>query len=99
MNNENWFVYIIQSERDGSLYTGITNNLSRRLNLHNSGKGARRTRGRGPWVFSWTGMVESKSKALITENRIKSMSRQKKIALIRSGDVHSLLRNIMNARS
>jgi putative endonuclease len=42
-----WFVYIVQCS-DNTLYTGISNNLERRLKQHNSGKGAKYTRGRTP---------------------------------------------------
>ena len=45
-----WTVYILQC-RDGTLYTGITDNLPRRLAAHNGGKGAKYTRGRGPVVL------------------------------------------------
>ena len=44
-----WTVYILQC-RDGTLYTGITDDLQRRLRAHQEGKGAKYTRGRGPLV-------------------------------------------------
>ena len=46
-NEETWFLYIVEC-RDGSLYTGITNDLDRRLSQHNDGTGARYTRSRRP---------------------------------------------------
>ena len=45
-NNEHYF-YVV-SCKDGSLYAGYTNDLKRRIKLHNEGKGAKYTRGRGP---------------------------------------------------
>lgn len=64
---------------DNSLYTGITTDLSRRIDEHNSGKGAKYTRGRGPCRIVWskTGLTESEAK--IEEARIKKLSRDEKL--------------------
>ena len=43
-----WIIYIIVCSKDNSLYTGITNNLNKRLDAHNSGKGAKYTKSRRP---------------------------------------------------
>ena len=48
MENENWYVYILLC-RDGTLYTGITNDIKKRMLAHEKGKGAKYTKGRGPF--------------------------------------------------
>jgi len=73
-----WYVYLIQSKRDGSIYTGITTDPIRRLDQHNQGSGAKRTRGRGPWVILCTQMYPNRSTALREEARIKKLSRTEK---------------------
>lgn len=75
------FVYIVQCA-DGTLYTGWTTDLERRLQLHNSGRGAKYTRGRGPVSLLYSQRMESKSDALKREAAIKKLSRAKKLALI-----------------
>lgn len=76
-----WVVYILQSASDGSLYAGITTDVARRLRQHNTGVGAKRTRGRGPWELRYCRGLASKSLALKEEARIKKLSRAKKLAL------------------
>jgi putative endonuclease len=46
-----WYVYIVECEKDGTLYTGITTDVNRRISEHNSGKGAKYTRNRNPVVL------------------------------------------------
>jgi putative endonuclease len=77
-----WYVYIVRCERDDSLYTGITNNLERRINQHNNGKGAKYTRSRAPVTLVKTFEVDSKSEALKLEYKIKKLSREEKLKLI-----------------
>ena len=79
--SEKWFVYIVEC-RDKSLYTGITNNLEKRLNKHNSGKGAKYTRARKPVSLKYYEEVDSKSIALKREIAIKKLSKNQKIKLI-----------------
>ncbi len=74
-----WFVYIILCS-DGTLYTGITNNLEKRLK-HNEGKGAKYTRGRGPVKLMKKFEFESKSDAAKEEYRIKQLNKQQKLEL------------------
>lgn len=76
-----WLVYIVEC-KDGSLYTGITNNLARRLTQHNEGKGARYTRGRGPVRLVYQRDCESKSDALKQELTIKKLTPHQKRALV-----------------
>lgn len=73
-----WFVYILLCE-DGSLYTGSTNNLEKRLEAHNSGKGGSYTRSHKPLKQIYYEELESKSDALKREAQIKSWNRLKKI--------------------
>ncbi|WP_251318477.1 GIY-YIG nuclease family protein [Flintibacter muris] len=77
-----WYVYILRCG-DGTLYTGITDNISRRLAVHRSGKGAKYTRGRGPLELAYTEEVPDKPAALRREYQIKRLTRQEKEQLIR----------------
>ncbi len=79
--SEKWFVYIVEC-CDKSLYTGITNNLEKRLNKHNSGKGAKYTRARKPVTLKYYEEVDTKSIALKREIAIKKLSKNQKIRLI-----------------
>ncbi len=79
-----WLVYILRC-RDGSLYTGITNDLERRLAAHNSGKGARYTRGRGPVMLLYRETCVSRSAALKREIEIKQLDRAAKLKLVQAG--------------
>lgn len=72
-----WIVYILECA-DGTLYTGITNDLPRRLALHASGAGAKYTRGRGPLRLIHREECASKSEALRRERAIKSLRREQK---------------------
>jgi len=82
-NAGKWQLYILQCN-DGTLYTGITNNLPRRLEMHNSGKASRYTRSRGPVALVYQEGCRNKSGALKKEYRIKSLSRREKEQYIRS---------------
>ncbi|PWA12108.1 hypothetical protein DCC39_07625 [Pueribacillus theae] len=77
----NYFVYILRCG-DGSLYTGSTNDIEKRLAAHASGKGAKYTRGRGPLAVVYTEAFKTKSEALKVENQIKALNRGEKMALI-----------------
>lgn len=79
---ESWFVYILRCA-DGSLYTGITNDLNRRCQQHNEGKGARYTRSRCPVVLVYHEVMATKSQALRREAEIKALDRRQKDALVR----------------
>lgn len=78
-----WCVYIIQC-KDGKLYTGITNNLNRRLAEHNSGHGGRFTKFRKPVKLVYCQELLSRSDALKREIEIKKLNRSKKLDLVRS---------------
>ena len=70
--DKKWFLYILKCA-DGTLYTGITDNVPRRLSEHNSGRGAKYTRGRGPVELGFCKVMASKSEALREEYRIKQL--------------------------
>ena len=75
-----WTVYILQCG-DGTLYTGITNDLKKRLAAHRNGTGAKYTRGRGPLKLLYKETRKTKSRALKREAAIKKMSRAAKIEI------------------
>lgn len=78
-----WHIYMVRCS-DGTLYTGITNDLKKRLEAHNSGKeGARYTRSRRPVKLVYSEQVESKSAAAKLEYQLKKLPRLKKIRLIK----------------
>lgn len=76
-----WFVYILRCG-DGSVYTGITTDVERRLEMHRSGKGAKYTRGRGPLEVVYQELCPTHSDALKRERAIKSLPREEKLHLI-----------------
>lgn len=78
---EPWYVYVLECS-DSSLYTGITNDLERRIKQHNKGKGAKYTKPRLPVVLKYFKTVENKSEAAKEEYRIKHLSRAEKLILI-----------------
>jgi putative endonuclease len=75
-----WFVYILECA-DRTLYTGITNNLEKRIKAHTDGKGAKYTRGRGPLILRYTENHPTKGFALQREAVIKSLGRTQKLKL------------------
>ncbi|PKM97454.1 MAG: hypothetical protein CVU77_06080 [Elusimicrobia bacterium HGW-Elusimicrobia-1] len=79
--SEPWQVYIVRCN-NSSLYTGITKNLSKRIEKHNSGKGAAYTRIHRPVKLVYTETLKNRSEALIREMQIKSLSRPKKESLL-----------------
>ena len=76
-----WYLYILECG-DGSLYTGITDDVQKRLSAHNSGKGAKYTRGRRPLIVRYSEECTSHSAALRREIEVKRMTRTEKLALI-----------------
>lgn len=76
-----WYVYMLRCG-DGTLYTGVTDNVERRLAAHRTGKGAKYTRGRGPLELVYQEQVPDKSAALRREYQIKQLPKQEKEGLI-----------------
>lgn len=77
-----WSVYLVRCS-DGSLYTGITKDVGRRVDQHNAGKGAAYTRSRRPVQLAHRQNMFTRSQALIREAAIKRLPRSKKEELIR----------------
>lgn len=77
------FVYMLRC-KDGSLYTGWTNDLEHRLAMHSSGRGAKYTRGRGPLVLVYSEELPDKEAALRRECAIKKLRREQKLALLQT---------------
>lgn len=75
------YVYILKCN-DNTLYTGWTNNIKSRINSHNSGNGAKYTRGRLPVTLVYLETLETKSAALSREIAIKRLSKKRKLELI-----------------
>ncbi len=80
-----WFIYILRCN-DDTLYTGITNNLEKRLRTHNAGKASKYTRARLPVEVVYLEEMKDKSAALMREYEIKKLSRSDKTALIKAVD-------------
>jgi len=79
-NGKTNYTYIIQCA-DGTLYTGWTLDLVSRIEAHNSGSGAKYTRGRGPVRLLYSEAFETKGEALSREKQIKKLKRAKKLEL------------------
>ena len=77
-----WYVYIIQNDRNGTFYTGITTDIIKRILKHNTGKGAKFTRGRGKWNIVYSEQILGNGEALKREYSIKKLTRNQKINLI-----------------
>jgi putative endonuclease len=80
-----WFCYILECS-DGTLYTGITNDLEMRIKTHNLGKGAKYTKTRLPVKLKWSKIVENRSEASKLEYKIKKLNRSQKLILFRESD-------------
>ncbi|MFA5795044.1 MAG: GIY-YIG nuclease family protein [Candidatus Brocadiia bacterium] len=77
-----WYVYIVRCV-DDTLYTGITNNVSKRVATHNAGKGARYTRSRRPVKLVYKKSFPDKSTAFKRERAVKQLTRKNKELLIK----------------
>ena len=78
-----WILYIIQCN-DNSLYIGITNNLKNRIEAHSNGKGAKYTRGKGPFQILYTESYMSRSSASKREYVLKQLTLNEKLSLIKN---------------
>ncbi len=81
MEEKQNITYILKCS-DGTLYTGWTNNLEKRLKEHNAGQGAKYTRGRRPVKLVYTEIHDTKREAMQREAQIKKLTRKEKEALI-----------------
>ena len=80
-----WYLYILRC-RDGTLYTGITTDVEKRLEAHRSGKGAKYNRGRSPLELVYQEECGEHSAALRREHEIKSLSREEKLKLLQNSE-------------
>ena len=78
-----WYLYVVLCN-DTSLYTGITTNINRRIHEHNSGVGAKYTRGRGPVELVHLRQYKNRSDASKAEAKFKKFRRKKKIQIIQT---------------
>lgn len=76
------YTYIVECS-DGTLYTGWTNNLEKRLETHNAGKGAKYTKTRRPVKLVYQEQFETKEEAMSREYHIKQLSRKEKMKLMK----------------
>ena len=76
-----WYLYVLRCG-DGTLYTGITTDVERRLEEHRQGRGAKYTRGRGPLELEYQEECGTHSEALKREYAVKQLTREEKIRLI-----------------
>ena len=81
----NWKLYILRCG-DGTLYTGITVDVEKRLAVHRSGKGAKYTRSRLPVTLVYQEEVADRSAALRREAAIKRLTREEKLLLLEQGE-------------
>jgi predicted GIY-YIG superfamily endonuclease len=76
-----WVLYILECA-DGTFYTGITNDLDQRLQKHESGTGAKYTKGRGPFKLAHLETLQNRSEASKREIAVKALRREEKLKLI-----------------
>lgn len=76
-----WRLYIVQTA-SGMLYTGITNDVTRRFNQHQTGKGAKALRGKGPLELLFHCEAGDRSQASKLEHQVKKLKKKEKIRLI-----------------
>ena len=92
-----WTVYILRCG-DGSLYTGISNDVLARVARHNEGRGARYTRSRLPVKLVWRRRVKDQSAALKLEAALKKLPRSDKLVLIRPSGAAPVRRRRLSSR-
>jgi putative endonuclease len=93
-SSERWFLYVVRCA-DGTLYTGIARDVAARLALHESGKGARYTRGRGPLQLCAVRRCATKSRALRLEHALKQLTRPEKEQLLTSNGIAAFARRAL----
>lgn len=79
------YTYILRC-RDGSLYTGWTKDIEKRVGEHNAGKGAKYTRARRPVRLVYYEAFETKEEAMSRERAIKRLAKEAKERLIKEGE-------------
>ena len=87
MTERNFYVYILASRRNGTLYTGVTNDLVRRVSEHQSGEVEGFTRKYGVKTLVWFEPHSDVEAAILREKRIKRWNRGWKVAMIEAGNL------------
>ena len=87
------YTYIVRC-KDGTYYTGWTNQIRKRIRAHNSGKGAKYTKGRGPLKLVYLEISDTKEAAMKREAAIKKLTRREKEALIQTEESLALVRQV-----
>jgi putative endonuclease len=95
---ERWYLYVLRCA-DQTLYTGIARDVKKRLIAHESGKGARYTRGRGPFVVLATRRCQGHGAALRLEYAVKQLTRAEKEQLTIGRRLAVFARNLANSSS
>ncbi|MGD9426877.1 GIY-YIG nuclease family protein [Pantoea sp. NSTU24] len=85
--NQRWQLYIVRTAK-GSLYTGITTDVARRVAQHQSGRGARALRGKGPLELMFHCEAGDRASASRLEYQVKQLTRQQKLLLLAGQPVH-----------
>jgi putative endonuclease len=93
-----YYLYIVECS-DGSLYTGWTTNLTKRLEVHNSGKGSKYTRSRRPVNLVFSAEYPTKSDVSKMEYRVKQLTRKQKIELIYAKNKEKKLNELLANKS
>ncbi len=88
-NHDSHYTYMLLCN-NGSIYTGYTRNLQRRLEEHNSGKGAKYTKAHRPVTLLYAKEMATRSEGLQLEARLKKQTRQDKISFLQSKGVTTL---------
>ena len=86
------YTYMLEC-KDGTLYTGWTNCIEKRLKAHNAGRGAKFTKSRRPVKLKYLEVSETKSEAMKREAAIKKMNRKEKESLIKGQDLKKVLKD------
>lgn len=76
-----WYLYLIRTA-SGALYTGITTDVERRYQQHQTGRGAKALRGKGPLQLAFNDLVGEQGQALRLEHRIKQLNKKQKERLV-----------------
>ncbi|MBS3796286.1 MULTISPECIES: GIY-YIG nuclease family protein [unclassified Pseudoalteromonas] len=85
--SESWWLYIVQT-RYGHWYTGVSNNVAKRLQAHERGKGAKNLKGKGPLTLVFTMPVGTRSEACKLEIEVKKRSRAGKEKFVNEHENH-----------
>ncbi|WP_313894772.1 GIY-YIG nuclease family protein [Psychrobacillus sp.] len=96
--NEKKHTFYVLECSDGSYYAGYTNDLERRISVHNEGKGAKYTRARGPVTCIFNEIYETKQLAMQAEYAFKQLTRKQKINYM-GGQIKHEVSKINRART